>query len=165
MLFLPPPLPPLRAVPIIIVGTSPVHHNLTSNQPVSLTVDFTGRIAHNLRMTWFHNSVALPGNDPRIHNTFDVSRARGRTELRFPEAHRSDVGLYRVVLHTQIGEFSSQREVTFQIDVTGMMLGFCFNDPLPIHSLLQWGLACQRICVWIRSPLALLECRGHCQLT
>lgn len=102
-----------------------MHHNLTSNRPVLLTVDFRGRRIHNLSITWFHNGLALATTDSRIRNTFDASLGRGRTELSFPLAGRSDVGLYRVVLHSQVGApgelFSSQEEVTFQIDVTGRL--------------------------------------------
>lgn len=115
------------AVPIEILETSrPVHQNLTSNRPVQFAVDFSGR---NLTITWFHNSLALTPDDSRIRNTLDTALASGRTEFRLPQALRSDAGLYRVVLHSQVGLegqqpiFSSQQEATFQIDVTG-------NEPL-----------------------------------
>lgn len=122
-------LPPLPAAPIQVLDTSRVHHNLTSNREVRLTVDFIGRETHNLTISWFHNSLALAATDPRIINTFDAALGRGRTELRFPETRRSDIGLYRVVLHSQLGtgteQFSSQQEVTFQIDITGRLNTMC----------------------------------------
>lgn len=102
----------------------PVHQNLTSNEPVTFAVEFRGRQTHDLTIAWFHDGVPIPFTDTRIHDSFDSSLASGRTELRLPLARRSDVGLYRVVISSEVGVppvFSSQQEVTFQIDVTGKL--------------------------------------------
>ena len=113
-------------MPVEIADRStPVHHNLTSNRPVTLAVDFVGREAHALVITWYHNAQQISYTDSRIVNTFESASAEGRTEFRLPEARRTDAGLYRVVITSAVGlpgqplVFSSQQETTFQIDVTG----------------------------------------------
>lgn len=113
-------------MPVRIVDIStPVHHNLTSNQPVTFAVDFRGRESHDLTITWYHNTVQVPSADSRIHNSFDSLVASGRTEFRSSPAKRVDAGLYRVVISSVVGVagqppvFASQQEATFQIDVTG----------------------------------------------
>ena len=116
----------LSAVPVEIVNTTtPVHQNLTKNQPVTLYVEFRGRQAHNLTITWFFGDTALSSTDGRIHNTFNNISGRGTTELRIPLVVRSNAGLYRVVIASSIviNEhqvlFSSQDEVIFQTAVVG----------------------------------------------
>lgn len=120
------PALPDYTVPVQIVDVStPVHHNLTSNQPVTFAVDFIGQESHDLTITWYHNGVPVPSTDSRIQNSFDSSVVSGRSEFRLPLARRVDAGLYRVVISSSVGEagstpiFSSQQETTFQIDVTG----------------------------------------------
>ena len=54
----------LFAVPVEIVNTTtPVHQNFTKNQPVTLYVEFRGRQAHNLTITWFFGDIALSSTD------------------------------------------------------------------------------------------------------
>lgn len=109
-----------------IVRTSqPVHQNLTMNEPVTFSVDFTGRQSHNFEVRWSKDGEAFQDGDDRIHNSFDSSLSRGSTNLRFPMARRTDAGLYHVIISSQVGAegetpaFSSQQEVSFQLDVTG----------------------------------------------
>lgn len=107
--------------------STPVHRNLTGNQPVTFAVEFRGRQSHDLSITWHHDGVALSGSDSRISNTFNSELARGRTVFGLPLARRADAGLYRVVIRSAVGMseetvYQSQGEVTFQIDITGRLL-------------------------------------------
>jgi hypothetical protein len=84
-----------------------------------------GRVAHDFVITWFRNGMALAVDDSHIDNTFTAGGG-GRTEFRFPVVRRSDEGLYRVELISRVGAgeeepvFTSQQQVTFQINVTGI---------------------------------------------
>lgn len=119
-------LPLLPAVPVVFTAvSSPAHHNLTSNVPVTLRVDFTGRQDHNLTITWHRNNFILSSSSSRIVTTFDPSASTGRTELHLPQVTRAQAGLYRVVVSNSVGGdretpiYSSQQEKTYQIDITG----------------------------------------------
>ena len=114
------------AVPVTIVRTSwPVHQNLTMNRAVTFTVEFTGREAHDFSIRWTKDGQALEDSDPRVHNSFNAALSRGRTDLNLPLALRSDAGVYHVIISSQVGAegeppaFSSQQQVSFQMDVTG----------------------------------------------
>lgn len=117
-----------------ILDTSTLAHNLTSNQPVSFSVTFSGRESH-LTITWHHNNVALSTSDSRIHNSFESMRPRGTAEFRFPLARRDDTGSYLVIIASavivdDVAIYSSQDRATFQIDVTSRLLTQLHNKLL-----------------------------------
>ena len=109
-------------VPVNITqSTQPVHQCLTSNQPLTLFLSFTGRIAHNLTVTWFHDAKPLSASDPRITTTLnsDISNST----LVFTLVRRADAGLYRVLVsHGVSGLHQQGPEITFQLDITGAYL-------------------------------------------
>lgn len=113
------------AVPVQITATStPAHHNLTTNLPVSLSADFNGRQSHDLTVTWYHDGVPLPLTDSRISNSFFEATTAGRSEFRLDPARRIDGGVYVVVVNSTLVvegqvEHFSQQEASFQIDITG----------------------------------------------
>ena len=109
----------LSLVPLRLIRHSePVYHSLNHNRPVSLAVSFTGRVSHNLMVTWYHNNQALPTPDPRI-NTVLLESDPSSSTLAFPMVRRSDRGVYRVEVVTMVEENPARRlEQTFQLDIT-----------------------------------------------
>jgi len=110
---------PLPAVPVRLLSHSePVYHRLNQNRPVSLSISFTGRVSHNLMVTWYHDNQALPTLDPRI-TTVQSDTDPSTSTLTFSLAQRSDGGVYRVEVVTMVGQNLPRRvEQTFQLDVT-----------------------------------------------
>lgn len=98
--------------------TLPVYQALSRNQPFSFLISFTGRIPHNLSVTWSHDDVPILASDPRINTTLNSTLSH--SALMLPLASRVDAGLYRVVVSSVVGDMEpSVQERTFQLDVTG----------------------------------------------
>ena len=56
--------------------------------------------------------------------TYSVSQLSGTTELKFTRVTRSQAGVYRVVIRSQVGQgvyslSDIEEETSFQVDVTG----------------------------------------------
>ncbi len=56
--------------------------------------------------------------------TYSVSQLSGTTELKFTRVTRSQAGVYRVVIRSQVGQgvyslSDTEEETSFQVDVTG----------------------------------------------
>lgn len=110
---------------LVLSVSQPRYLNLTTNQSVTLSVEFVAHLSHNnLSVRWFKNEVALQDNDTRIHTTFhNILNRVMNTRLMLPSISDNDTGIYTVIISSQVGltkggtlVFTSRQEVSFQIN-------------------------------------------------
>lgn len=110
------------AVPVEIYTYPPPNEKLQGNPPHTFTIDFSGRQAQNMSIDWYKNDVPIPNS--RIVTTYSPSQLSGTTELRLSNARRSDCGVYRVKLRSNVGFGvfpiqQTEQERSFQFCVEG----------------------------------------------
>ena len=87
----------------------------------TMTMVFTGRRAQNM-IIWYRDGLPLPTS--QVNTTYSPSQLSGTTEVKFTSVTRSQAGVYRVVIRSQVGagvydRGDTEEEVSFQLDVKG----------------------------------------------
>lgn len=107
-------------VPVEIFTKPQSYEELVGNPPHTFTIDFSGRQAQNMTIDWYKDGV--PIDSSQVVTTYSPSQLSGTTELQFSNVRRSDRGVYRVVIRSEVGSGvfpreQTEEEISFQLDV------------------------------------------------
>ncbi|XP_064399595.1 uncharacterized protein LOC135346038 isoform X2 [Halichondria panicea] len=136
-------------VPVDILHHPPAYIPVTGNPPLKLTVAFSGRQAQNMSITWYRNGIPLANSI--INTTYSVSQLSGTTELKFTKVTRSQAGVYRVVIQSEVGRgvyslSDTDEETSSQVDVTvppATPIDFSSQDEFSTTAVFKWTLTNQ----------------------